>query len=138
MREPKPRWPTAAAIRKLAKRFEMPIDPHTQDWEYEVADPERIDEFLAAYNSSELDEDERFTLMETLIESFEDLGEGAEAHSRWPELIRLLEENAELHASTLWSWSCPGSDVEDSWRVTPYMREVIQRRREVFEAPQVG
>ena len=44
-----------------------------QDWEWEVASPERIDEFLAAYEGGELTDDERFTLMETLLQSFEDV-----------------------------------------------------------------
>ncbi|MCP5384447.1 MAG: hypothetical protein H6913_07510 [Altererythrobacter sp.] len=45
-----------------------------QDWEFEVADANRIDEFLSAYQSQELTDDERFTLMEMIIQSFEDLG----------------------------------------------------------------
>jgi hypothetical protein len=47
--------------------------PHMQDWEWEVADSERINEFPSAYESGELSDDERFTLMETILQSFEDL-----------------------------------------------------------------
>lgn len=44
-----------------------------QDWEWEVADPARIDEYLNAYHVGEFTDDERFTLMETLIQAFDDL-----------------------------------------------------------------
>jgi hypothetical protein len=134
MREPEHRWPTAAAIEKLAQRFDLPTGPHMQDWEWEVADPNRIDEFLAAYKSAELDDDERFTLMEMLIQSFEDLEEDLETHPRWTELLDLLEENTELHASTIWYWGTPTADNDvTEWRVAPYLWQVVQRRRSVFE-----
>jgi hypothetical protein len=67
------RYPTRKAIDSLAARFDLPYTPFMQDWEWEVADSDRIDEFVAGYHSGELNEDERFTLMETIIQSFEDL-----------------------------------------------------------------
>lgn len=134
MRKPEFRCATGASRAQLANRFDLPIGPHMQDWEWQVADPNRIDEFLAAYKSGELDDDERFTLMEMLIQSFDDLEEELEMHPRWTELLDLLEENAELHAKTLWYWSTPAADeVEPEWSVSPYLWEVVQRRRDVFE-----
>lgn len=67
------RFPTREAIASLAIRFDVPNEPHMQDWEWEVADPARIDEYLNAYHVGELTDDERFTLMETLIQAFDDL-----------------------------------------------------------------
>jgi hypothetical protein len=43
-----------------------------QDWSWEVADATRLDEFLAVYQTASLTDDERFTLMEVLLQSFED------------------------------------------------------------------
>ncbi len=50
MKIPKRLWrfPTLATIDLLAQRFNLPNHPNMQDWEYEVADPDRVDEFLAA------------------------------------------------------------------------------------------
>ncbi|BBB62899.1 hypothetical protein UNDKW_4626 [Undibacterium sp. KW1] len=61
------RFPTRAAIDALAIRFNLPNTKNMQDWEYEVADANRIDEFLVAYDSGELREDEKFTLMAMLV-----------------------------------------------------------------------
>lgn len=63
---------TASAIHALAQRFNLLYDHFMQDWEYEVADPNRIDEFIDAYLSNELNEDEKFALMETILQSFEE------------------------------------------------------------------
>jgi len=68
------RFPTAEAIESLAQRFHLPNHPNMQDWEWEVADPSRINEFVAAYKGGELNDDERFVLMETIIQSFEECG----------------------------------------------------------------
>ncbi len=135
MRKPEHRWPTAAAIEKLAQRVDLPHGPHMQDWAWEVADPNRIDEFLDVYTSGELDDDERFTLMEMLIQSFADLEGDLERHSRWEDLLALLEENVELHAWTIWYWGKPAAhEVEPEWRVAPYLWELALRCRDVFEA----
>ncbi|HVZ37577.1 MAG TPA: hypothetical protein VG963_34385, partial [Polyangiaceae bacterium] len=60
-----------------------------QDWAWEVADPDRIDEFLAAYEAGDLSDDERFTLMETMLQSFENLPGPLDSDPRWSRLLRL-------------------------------------------------
>jgi len=62
-------YPTRTAIDALAARFGLPNRPDMQDSEWEVAGPTRLDELINAYKSGELDDDERFTLMETIIQS---------------------------------------------------------------------
>lgn len=42
------RFPARAAIAALTIRFNLPNTKNMQDWEYEVADANRIAEFLAA------------------------------------------------------------------------------------------
>jgi hypothetical protein len=77
------RYPTRAAIDALALKFGFSNTPQIQDWAWEAADSDRIDEFIAAYKSGQLNDDERFALMETIIQSFEDLGEALYADTRW-------------------------------------------------------
>jgi len=101
-----------------------------QDWEWEVADPERIDEFLAAYEIGSLTEDERFTLMETIIQSFEDLDDSFHADSRWERVLEILEGNVELHIYSIWYWADLENDC--TWRVTPSLRTILQRHRKEF------
>jgi hypothetical protein len=130
MDEPPARYPTRAAIDSLAARFGLPNDPRMQDWEWEVADPGRIDEFLAAYESGELTDDERFTLMETMVQSFEELSRQVGTDPRWPRLLDILDRHADLHLRTIWYWSClETEDLADCWQVTPFMRALLAQRR---------
>ena len=101
-----------------------------QDWEWQVADPARIDELLAAYQGGALSDDERFTLMETMIQSFEDLPHHVGTDPRWRTLLDLLDRHANLHLHTIWYWSAlETDDLTDCWSVTPYMRSLLVRQR---------
>ena len=106
-----------------------------QDWEWEVADAERIDEFMTAFLAGDLDEDQRFVLLETLIQSFDDLGDALRRDERWPRLLAAIDESIELHIYTVWYWA----DLEgecDGWTVRPYFRELLGRHRSRFEHPE--
>jgi len=130
------RFPTQAAIASLAKRFCLPNTPEMQDWEWEVADCARIDEFCAAYLSGELTEDERFVLMETLLQSFEELDTPVAKHPAWQTVLELLDRHVELHGRTIWYWSNPGcKNLEDSWRITPFVRSILARHKQLLKPP---
>ncbi|MBY8825113.1 hypothetical protein [Sphingomonas colocasiae] len=124
------RFPTRAAIDALAIRFELPNHHAMQDWDYEVADPERIDAFISGYRSGELDEDERFALMRIILQSFEDLGCDISLDPRWTVVSDLLEADIPLHAHSIWYWSCPETaDPEEQWMITPVIRPIWDRHR---------
>jgi hypothetical protein len=138
------RWVTTAARGALARRFNLPYDPFSQGrawevadpsrfdefltayWAWEVADPSRFDEFLTAYVADPLDEDERFALMEILIQCIEDMDlPSVESSPQWNSVAGLLRAHAGLHASSVRYWSCLGDhDLEDCFRVTGPMRAV--------------
>ncbi len=126
------RFPTAEAIDSLAYRFNLPNRSYMQDWEWEVGDPQRIDEFLAAY-SEDLTDDEKFTLMETILQSFEDLDEPLEKDSRWYKVLTILDQNIGLHLNSVYYWSALDSEYEDEqWRVTPFLRPILEKHRAEF------
>lgn len=126
--EPEPRYPTRAAIDSLAKRFGLKNHPDMQDWEWEVADDTRIDEFLAAYESGALDDDERFTLMETILQSFEELPHPVDKDPRFAKLLALLGRNVALHRHTIWHWCAyEVGDLGEAFQVSPYMRSLMAR-----------
>jgi hypothetical protein len=119
------RYPTRAAIDALSRRFGLRNEPDMQDWEYEVADASRLEEFLRALEAHDLTDDERFTLSETVMECFEDLAqEGADLvpSGQWDRFVQLLRARVSLHARTLCYWSDLESPLEDAWRVSPLVR----------------
>ena len=118
---------TPTARRSLSRRFNLPHDPFSQDWQWEVADPSRFGEFLSVYESGDLDEDERFALMEILIQCVEESDSSSvESSPQWRSLAGLLQAHPDLHASSIRYWSCPDDrDFEDGFRVTGPMRVVL-------------
>jgi len=130
------RFPTRKAIDSLAKRFNLPNTPEMQDWEWEVADADRIEEFLSAYESGELDDDEKFTLMETIIHPFEELQLPLSNEPRWERVLKLLENNIELHIYSVWYWSDLENDnEEDQWTVNPFIKAILLEFKDKFAQP---
>jgi hypothetical protein len=125
------RYPTRAGRDGLATRLGLTIDPFSQDWEWEVADPTHFDEWLAVYRAEPLSDDERFSLMEMLIQCIDDMvpthvaAEEVEALPQWQAVAALLRERPRLHASTIAYWSLFGhADPEQQLRVSVPMRRV--------------
>lgn len=127
------RFPTAAAIRTLAARLQLHFHPNMQDWEYEVADPVRLEEFLDTYEHGGLDDDQRFTLMCIAVQSLEDSEFELTASPVSRRIAALLEARIDLHIFTVWYWADPGKDLALCWRVAPLMRELQVRHRARFE-----
>lgn len=118
---------TASAIHALAQRFNLLYDHFMQDWEYEVADPNRIDEFIDAYLSNELNEDEKFALIETILQSFEESSKTLDSDQQWNTILQLLEDNLDIHATTICYWACGNSAYTLCWRITPDLRKIKLR-----------
>lgn len=123
--EPECRHPTKSAIEKLAATFSLPNTPDMQDWELEVADPGRIEEFINEYKNGVLTDDEKFTLLEMLLQSFEESELNLSTNKYWKELLELIRNNYKLHEYTIWYWSSfEAENEEEQWRITPFMREL--------------
>ena len=131
------RFPTRAAINELAARFDLPNGDWMQDWEYTVSDANRIDEFLDSYKNDGLSDDERFVLMEVIIDSFMMLKETVFS-PLWPQTQQLIEHNIELHFYTVCYWACldhEENELEWIWECAPQMRALLNRHRARFDFP---
>ena len=121
------RWPTSAARQALAARFGLPYDKQMQDWEWEVAHPSLFPAFLAAYACGDLDDDERFSLMECLVQSVADIPTppGGGPPSEWDAVAELLRAAPQRHASTIAYWSRMTGEEGWEWAgVGEAMRQV--------------
>ena len=118
-----PKFPNTNAKVALAKRLNLAYLENMQDWEYEVADISRIDDFLNAYDLNDITEDERFLLIEMLFQSFEEVND-LEKDSRWHRTVSLVENNLDLHTQTVVYWANGVESFEDSWNITPFIRNL--------------
>lgn len=128
-----PRWTTAADRQSLARRLGLPYAPAMQDWEWEVADPARFGELLAASTAADLTDGERVSLAEMLIQCVEDMRMSAVGTTpEWKAVAAVLLTRPDLHAGTVEYWSSPDATTPDEgfWVAEP-MRHVREAMRGV-------
>jgi hypothetical protein len=126
------RFVKAEARTRLAERFALPASDDMQDWPWEVADPVRLDEFLAAYEHGGLSDDERFILVEIILESFEESGSDLAADPRWVRVLNLIAKYPRVHAGSVWYWAALGVSPDPAFRIAPFMRELLAAHKGVF------
>ena len=99
-----------------------------QDWEWEVADPSLLPRLFELLGDAELSDDERFSLLEIVVQSIEDQESAApEKTDAWRRAERALRERPALHATTIWDWSCLEDAAEkdaECWALSPAMAEL--------------
>lgn len=122
------RFSTADAIVSLASRFHFAVDPHMQDPEVEFSDPKMIDEFLAAYESGDLTEDEQFLLMEILLNSFEFADVPLDSQPQWSQTLDVLDRNIQVHIFSVLAFS----DPEGDWKIGHDLRAIASKHRAAF------
>jgi hypothetical protein len=124
------RYPTRAGRQALAARLGRSIDPFSQDWEWEVAEEKHFPSYLALYKDATLTDDERFSLMEIMLQCVNEifpagsLPEDIEQRPEWQAVAALLRARPDLHASTVAYWSVFGGEWPDGQFVisTPMRR----------------
>jgi hypothetical protein len=131
------RYPTRAGQEALAARLNLHIDPFDQDWEWQIADASRFHDWIAIYKDNALSDDERYSLMEILIQCVEDICNGdkpVEQFLEWQAVEALLLANGQLHASTIYYWSVFGhDDPDEQFRVSAPMRRVWAKVQQSFD-----
>lgn len=121
------RYTTKETIESLCKKLKLP-KPHeySQDWEDEVMDSQRIEEFIEYYQKETMNEDEKFTLMVIIINSCDDaLSNGSLDMESWKKVKAFLINDRDIHKETIDYWSAEEiEDVEDCFIITPLIREI--------------
>lgn len=120
-KQPARRHGRSHGIKVLSDFFDYPIDPFSQDWTYEVAEPEKIADYIEAYETASFDEDTKFSLMEMIIEAANDCDS---VENWWPKIKTLLKKDFTLHEYTIYYWCCFDSKLEDSFAISKRMRDL--------------
>ena len=109
---------------ELADLFGYKIDIHDQDWTYTIVEPDRIDEYIQAYDTKITNEDTKFSLMEMIIQSLTEQKNEKLMKEKWKLVKPILNKDFDLHEYTIYYWcSWDNENIDDCWEVTPLMRE---------------
>jgi len=130
--EPKARYGTGKVMRELSVKLNLPFDERMQDWPYEVAQAADIEKYIECYNAAK-DDDEKFVLMEMLIQAIEEQTD-ASFDKYWDIIQKMLEKDFWIHEYTIWYWCCFQSPTnnyaEDAlWKITPFVRELWNKHQ---------
>jgi hypothetical protein len=94
------------AVLFLNKVLSLPATGLEQDWEVELADPNRINEFVSFYENSILNSDQRYALMALIIASLEDLSYIKPIESvLWRRISSIILKEYELYRPLIDYWS---------------------------------
>ena len=100
--------PDQSVRKALANKLNLEFDEFAQDWEYEVSDPSRIQEFINEYDKTVTTHSERASLMEIILDSANDLlmSNGHKEYEKFNSWINSrLKQNLQIHLGTLNYWN---------------------------------
>lgn len=119
-------YPSATGY--LNKVLELNPDKQCQDWDIELADANRIEEFTSFYQNNKLSNEIKLALMALIIASYDDLLDyGTEIHvnALWDRIKQLIMNDIKLFNSLLCYWSCIGTTADEYlFKVTPQIRDL--------------
>ena len=122
------RFPTIEAQQSLAKRLGHFYSDDMQDWEWEVADPARFEEYVDLYETETLSDDEKFSLMEIILQCIEEAESDATRKAKWIRVVAHLRGNFRLHESTLQYWAMWEADeVDQKFCVSDFVHAVLPK-----------
>ena len=118
-------YPDLIARKALADRLDLPFHAQMQDWEWEVADASRFEEFIQIYRVADLSDAERYMLMELLVQCVEDMELQPQFELAWASIESPLLARPKLHHSTIEYWAClDETDPLALFKVSRNMRKV--------------
>lgn len=115
-------------IYTLCGMFDLPEpEDFSINWAHEYSiSPDRIPVILEDYDVDFLNEDERFGLMDFLLNSVEFfLRKGIEPSGLWDKMVSAMKSDPSITRELIDYWSCPDysdDEMEDAFIIAPRMR----------------
>ncbi len=112
-------------IEQLSRKLSLPYMGFEQDWEVELADKNRIDEFISYYNENDLSAEMKYATMSILLASYDDFLNDKELDIdyRWYEIEIILKSEKGIFRDLIEHWAVD-SEIENIFRITPLIREI--------------
>jgi len=105
----------------------LPFTGIEQDWEIEMADSNRINDFLEFYNQNDLPTDKKVAVISLILASYDDFlnQNNLEIDNRWSEIKFILESEKLIFIDLINYWSLSNEVEEDNFfRITPLIRSI--------------
>lgn len=111
-------------IEQLSKELSLPFKGVEQDWDIELSDYKRVDEFISYYNENDLSDELKYAAMSIILASYDDFLNEKELDRdyRWYEIKEILKSEEVLFRGLIEYWAID-SEIENVFRITPLIRE---------------
>lgn len=120
------RYSNSTSEKKLSERLGIYWSNDMQDWGLISSDYGRISDFLKVYQNELKDDDDKFALMQLIISSFDDGISSADSQElkNWNICKTILTKECYLHYSIIEYWSLLDNEIENTFSITPFIREI--------------
>ena len=115
------------AIESLNEKLSLQATGIEQDWEVELADPNRVHEFISYYKKYPLTSDEKKALMSLILASYDDFlnEKKSKTGQFWNDIRQAIESDHDLLTELLDYWILPDEDDSENWfKITPLIRKI--------------
>ena len=120
------KYPSKETIKRLTTELRLEgADEYTQDWEYEVANVNQLPDYINFYRNSELNFNERATLMRIILEAYNDyINPENEEDAHRASIKEFLKKDYLIHRDTIMYWSCGNDDLADCFAISSFIRKI--------------
>ncbi|TJZ60058.1 hypothetical protein FAZ15_14330 [Sphingobacterium olei] len=115
------------ALEQLSKELSLPFTGAEQDWDIEMADSQRINDFLEFYHRRDVSTDNKVAVMSLVLASYEDfLNENdLQTDESWDAINLILESEKAIFIDLINYWSLSNEfEEENIFRITPLIRSI--------------
>lgn len=119
-------YPSKQTICRLTRELELKgATEYTQDWECEVANMDQLPKYIKYYMSTQLNSNEKSTLMRIILEAYNDY---VGMHCKEDEYGKIIEDllgsDYFIHQEAIKYWGCKNDDLGDCFAITPFIRAI--------------
>jgi hypothetical protein len=114
-------------MEQLSKELALPYTGTEQDWDIEMANSNRINDFIKFYQQNDLSVEKKVAVMSLILASYNDLldDNDLEIDDRWSEIKSILKSERIIFVDLIDCWSLNNEVEEDNlFRITPLMRNI--------------
>lgn len=113
-------------LKHLSQELLLPFTGIEQDWDIEMADSNRIKDFIKFYEDKELSLDEKVALVALIIASYNDFLEenNLQIDRIWNSIKRILEFEKDNFTELINYWALDNEKEENIFKITPLIRSL--------------